>query len=85
ITRILPDALSSPALIYDPGMNLWRISLPINWRNGQLVVYDLQGKEVFSKKLSKDKMVELTPPIVPGCYFIQVKAEHDTWSDKIVW
>jgi hypothetical protein len=84
ITRLLPDPVSKPALVFDAGQNIWRVSLPEIWQTGEMILLDLQGKEVFRRNLSKEKMVELGPPIVPGVYFIQVHAGTDTWSDKVV-
>jgi hypothetical protein len=82
--RLLPDALSKPALVYDAGRHMWRISLPDIWQSGEMILLDLQGKEVLRKTLSKEKMVELGPPIVPGVYFIQIRSETETWSEKVV-
>jgi hypothetical protein len=49
------------------------------------LIYDIQGKEVFVRQISNEKMVDLTPPIVPGVYFIEISSEMGTWSDKVVW
>ncbi len=84
VVRLLPDPVSRPALIYDAGQNMWRISLPDQWQNGELILYDLQGKEVLHKILSRDRNVDLGPPIIPGCYFIKVKSGTESWSDRIV-
>lgn len=84
IKRLIPDPVAKPSLVYDVGQGLWRVSLPDQWQTGEVILYDLQGKEVFTKKLSRDKMVELGPPIIPGCYFIQIKSGSDVWSDRVV-
>lgn len=84
VVRLLPDALAKPALVFDADDNLWRISLPDIWQSGELVLIDLQGKEVLRKQLTKEKLVELGPPIIPGAYFVQIKNGTETWSDKVV-
>jgi glucose/arabinose dehydrogenase len=84
VVRLLPDALAKPALVFNPNLNLWNINLPDIWQSGELILLDLQGKEVFRKTLSSEKVVGLGPPIIPGAYFIQIKNGTETWSDKVV-
>lgn len=85
IARLTPQQLSKPALIYDVYVDLWHLSLPENWRKGKVIIYDVQGKEVYVKELSDEKMIDLTPPVIPGVYFIEINSENGTWSDKVVW
>ena len=85
IARLIPQVLSKPALIYDVYVDLWHISLPENWQTGKVIIYDLQGKEVYVKELSNEKMIDLIPPVIPGVYFIEINSENGTWSDKVVW
>jgi glucose/arabinose dehydrogenase len=84
VVRLLPDALAKPSLVFDPDQSVWKISLPDIWQSGELILLDLQGKEVLRKTLSSDKVVGLGPPIIPGAYFIQIKNGTETWSDKVV-
>ncbi len=85
IARLINQETSQPALIFDAGSNNWRLSLPEEWQTGDLAVYDLQGREVFSKKLDRDKSIELSLVVVPGCYFIRLHSPKGTWSDKVAW
>jgi hypothetical protein len=84
IARLLPDALAKPSLVFDEDDKIWRISLPDVWQSGELILLDLQGKEVLRKTLGRNRMVDLGPPIVPGAYFVQIKNGTDTWSEKVV-
>jgi glucose/arabinose dehydrogenase len=85
IRRILADPVSKPTLIFEPKDNTWRINLPNPWQNGEISLFDIQGKEIFTRKLSSDPEVNLTSPIVPGSYFVEIRGEMGTWSDKLVW
>jgi hypothetical protein len=83
--RILPDPVSKPTLVYEQNTNMWRINLPTEWRNGDVILYDLQGKEVYTRSIGTQQQFELTPPITPGSYFVKVSGEMGTWSDRLVW
>lgn len=83
--RILPTHESKPFLVYEPGTHIWRVQIPTGWRNGDIRMYDIQGKEVFKKTISQESNIELTPPMPPGSYFINIKSEAGTWSDQVVW
>ena len=85
IARLTPQETTKPTLIFDFSTNLWRLSLPDQWDTGTVVIYDLQGKEVFTKKLSQEKMMELSRPVVPGVYFIEINSNKGSWSDKVIW
>jgi hypothetical protein len=66
LARILPDpAVSKPFLTFDFINNNVRVSLPENWQQGEIILYDLQGRTVFNKKLSKEPLVELHHPVHP--------------------
>ncbi len=83
--RILPDPVSKPSLVFEQNTNMWRINLPTEWRNGDVILYDLQGKEVYTLQIGSQQQFELTPPITPGSYFVKVSGEMGTWSDRLVW
>ena len=83
--RILPDTGSKPSLVFDQNHNLWRINIPNDWQNGEVILYDLQGKEVYTRKIGSQDQLELTPPITPGSYFVKVSGEMGTWSERLVW
>ena len=83
--RILPDTGSKPSLVFDQNHNLWRINIPNEWQNGEVILYDLQGKEVYTRKIGSQDQLELTPPITPGSYFVKVSGEMGTWSERLVW
>ena len=85
IVKARGDIHQDPSLVFDPITNLWRINFPAPWRNGDMTVYDLQGKEVFKKAISTDPYMELSAPVVPGSYFVEIRGEMGKWSDKIVW
>jgi glucose/arabinose dehydrogenase len=85
LAHILPDPVSRPVLIKDVISNLLKISLPENWQKGDIVLYDLQGRVVFGKKLSGSPIAELPSPHTPGVYFVVIRANDGIWSDKIVW
>ncbi len=83
--RILPDTGSKPSLVFDQNHNLWRINIPNDWQNGEVILYDLQGKEVYTRKIGSQDQLELTSPITPGSYFVKVSGEMGTWSERLVW
>jgi len=85
IARLIVEDVNRPTLIFDFNLNLWKLSLPDDWQSGKVVIYDVQGKEVFAKNLSQDKMIDLPPPIVPGVYFIEIDSDSGKWSDKLIW
>ncbi|HEY3385495.1 MAG TPA: PQQ-dependent sugar dehydrogenase [Saprospiraceae bacterium] len=82
--RILGDPTSKPTLVYEPNTKMWRINLPEEWRNGDATLYDLQGKEIFTRRIASDK-IDLNPPITPGSYFIKITGDMGSWSEQIVW
>ena len=84
IARILPDPVSKPTLTFDINNNLWRINLPPVWQNGDLVVYDVQGRIVYSAILSERSHVDLSRPVTPGIYFISIETTEGSWSDRVV-
>ncbi|MBP6681373.1 MAG: PQQ-dependent sugar dehydrogenase [Saprospiraceae bacterium] len=83
--RILPDPVSKPSLVFERNLNMWRINLPVEWRNGEVILYDLQGKEVYTRQIGTQHQLELTPPTTPGSYFVKVSGEMGTWSERLVW
>jgi glucose/arabinose dehydrogenase len=85
IARIGPIAISGPSLGFDHEHNTWRIILPEDWRNGDVTLFDAQGKEVYQKKITDSQHIELSSPVVPGCYFVQITGNMGTWSDQVVW
>jgi glucose/arabinose dehydrogenase len=84
VARIMPDPVSRPTLTFDINTNLWRINLPPFWQNGDLLVYDLQGRTVYSHSLSKRSHIDLSRPVTPGIYFVTVRSEEGTWSERVV-
>jgi hypothetical protein len=84
LARILPDAKSNPALTYDFINSRWRIHLPENWQEGDVLLYDLEGKIVFDKKIVAGPVFDLPSPGMPGCYFIVIRGNEGIWSDRIV-
>jgi hypothetical protein len=85
IVKTRPDPTSKPALVLDPISNIWHIDLPDSWQNGEILLYDLQGKEVFKRAIAEDQRIELAAPVIPGCYFVEIRGDMGKWSDKIVW
>ncbi len=83
--RILPDPVSKPSLVFEQNTNIWRIHLPTEWRNGDVILYDLQGKEVYTRKIEAEQQLVLSPPITPGSYFVKVSGEMGIWSERLVW
>lgn len=84
VARIMPDPISKPSLTVDINTNLWRINLPPYWRNGNLTIYDLQGRIVFETELSKKPHVDLSPPVIPGIYFLSIRGEEGVWSERLI-
>ena len=84
VARILPDPISKPSLTYDIAHGMWRLNVPSYWQNGNMHVYDIQGKLVYSRELSDVTHVDLTMQVIPGVYLVTVKGNEGTWSDKIV-
>ena len=85
IVKTRAEPTSKPSLAFNPITNLWGINLPGAWQNGEILLYDLQGKEVLKRVISDDEHIELSAPIIPGCYFVEIRGEMGKWSDKIVW
>ncbi len=85
IVRTRADIQLKPSLVFDPITSIWRINFPDPWRNGEMVMYDLQGKEVLKKTISNDPFMELSTPVIPGSYFVEIRGEMGKWSEKIVW
>lgn len=83
--RILPDPVSKPSLVFEPNTNSWRVQLPTEWRNGDVILFDLQGKEVYKRTIGIQHELILTPPITPGSYFVKISGDMGTWSDRLVW
>ncbi len=85
VVRTIADPVSRPTLVLDQNTNIWRINIPDPWTYGEVTLYDLQGKEVYVRKVGADRQVDLTPPITPGCYFVKLRGKMGTWSDRVVW
>lgn len=85
VVRIAADPVSRPSLIFEPNTNLWRISLPDPWQKGEVLLYDVQGKEIYKRKLSVEPQVVLTPPIIPGLYIVEIRSASGVWSDQVIW
>ena len=83
--RTIADPVSTPTLVLDQNTIIWRIYIPDPWTYGEVTLYDLQGKEVYVRKIGADRQVDLTPPITPGCYFVKLRGKMGTWSDRVVW
>lgn len=84
VARILPDPLSKPSLTFDFNTNMWRIAVPANWQTGDLTLYDLQGRVVYTTQMNDRDHVDLSKPVPPGVYFISIRSIEGTWSDRIV-
>ncbi len=84
IARILPDPVSKPSLTIDLQNGIWRLNLPSFWQNGDLIVHDIQGKLVYNANLDDLTHVDLSLPVTPGVYFVTVKGNEGSWSEKIV-
>ena len=84
VAKIIPLDIKYPSLVFDFNTNMWRIHLPEVWQNGDLIVYDLQGRIVYKSSLVATPQVEMTRPITPGIYFISIKGEEGSWSERIV-
>ncbi len=84
IARILPDPLSKPSLTFDFNHNMWRIQLPPFWQNGDLILYDLQGRVMYKTNLDKKDHIDLSKQMPAGVYFISLRSNEGTWSNRIV-
>lgn len=84
IVRVLSDKEPKPTLVFDFNTNQWRVNIPKQWQYSHLTLHDVQGKLVFSRKLSDNEHFDLDSPVVSGVYFITIRNEDQTWSDKIV-
>jgi len=82
--HIPADPKSKPQLTYDFNTNLWRINIPENWQDNDLTLYDLQGRKVYTKKITTGPLFDLPSPDMPGCYFIVIRGSEGIWSDRIV-
>ena len=84
IIRLLSDKAPKPMLVYDFNTSLWRVNIPRQWQNSTLTLHDVQGKMIFSHEIADNEHFDLTSPIANGVYFITIRNEDQTWSDKIV-
>jgi len=84
VARILPSPLSKPVLTLDINTNLWRLSIPPTSQNGDLLVYDIQGRIVHQNFLAGRAHVDISDPVTPGLYLVTIRAGEDVWSTKIV-
>ena len=82
--RILPDPKSKPELTFDFNTNNWRIGLPDQWQDGDIILYDLQGRIVYNRKLESNPLFDLPSPAASGCYFVSIRGEEGVWSGRIV-
>jgi glucose/arabinose dehydrogenase len=78
------DPGPSPFLAYDPDRSTWTIQLPADWQTGDLTVFDLQGKEVWSNRLQWVAQVEIAIPEIPGVYYVQITGLTGKWSGQVV-
>ena len=85
IGRILGDPDIQPSLIYDSDIHSWRIMLPDDWQNGELTLYDVQGKEIYKKTIGASPYINLTPLVPPGSYFVKVEGDMGSWSEQVVY
>ncbi len=85
VVRIQADPVSRPSLVFDTSNNLWQVRLPALWQNGSVIMYDVQGKEIFKHINSGDVKVNLTKPIIPGIYVVKVSVEDRVWSEELMW
>jgi hypothetical protein len=81
---IMADPVSKPTLTFDVNTGLWRINIPSSWQNGELSLFDLQGRLVQKTRLANEGHIDLSRPVTPGVYFISIKGEGWSWSDRIV-
>ncbi|MEO6130251.1 MAG: PQQ-dependent sugar dehydrogenase [Saprospiraceae bacterium] len=82
--HIAPDEKSNPELSFDFNTNRWRISVPASWQENDILLYDLQGRVVYNKKLTTGPLYDLPSPDMPGCYFIIIRGGEGIWTDRIV-
>ena len=85
IARTLADPISKPNLVYEQSTGLWRLNLPEPWRTGNMVLYDLSGKEVYGKTLESRAQMDLDPPVTPGVYFLEIRGQAGIWSERVSW
>ncbi len=84
VAHILADPKSKPELTYNFNTTRWRISIPENWQNSELILYDLEGRIVYNKLTTTGPLFDLPSPEMPGCYFIVIRGSEGIWSDRIV-
>lgn len=85
IDKIFNEVEVKPSLVLNPLTHVWQLQLPEGWRNGEVIVYDLQGKEMYSRPVQEHEHVELDAPVIPGCYFVKVRGTAGSWSEQVVW
>lgn len=84
IAHIQSDPDSGPILTYDYTSDTWRINLPEYWQNGDLRLYDVQGRIVYNQLITDQPHLDIPSPGPPGFYFITIRGTEGTWSEKIV-
>lgn len=85
VAKTLADPVSKPGLTFEQASGIWRIHLPQPWAVGELTLFDLQGKEIYQKKLEDTPLLQLDPPITPGVYFVKIRSEAGIWSERVTW
>jgi hypothetical protein len=85
IVRILSVSPAEPSMVFNQNTGLWQIDLPDVWQKGVITLYDALGKEVYSRTIVEDQIIELSTPIIPGSYFIKIKSEPGIWSEQVIW
>lgn len=82
--RIMPDKVARPDVFYDLSSGTWKLHIPEYWQNSEMTLYDVEGKIVQQKQLPESQLMDIIPPDVSGVYFVLIRGEAGTWSDKLV-
>lgn len=95
--QLLYTAISGPSAISDlpmpgsltvypnPTNSVLNIALPANAGTGQIILYDISGKEIFSERATNNTMQTLDiSGLTPGIYLLTYETSSGKCSERIV-
>lgn len=76
--------LSNVRISPNPASETVQISLDASVHDAQIILYDMQGKQVYKKRWTEsEKSIELSG-LTAGVYFLHLEASSAFWNEKIL-
>ena len=72
-----------PVQIYSFGNSIYIKSEDGNPLKGNVILYDLLGKELFHHPLANNVLNRFTPVVTNGYYLVRVMTEQETYNGKV--